>query len=297
MKEKNMGFVIAITLAALAGGLTVLARTRTARMHRYAKRNRAQFDRRKCTLTTPITAGRLELLKDYFPLFYNVMTMADKLAFMRLADAKIYKDENPKSSPEELTLFAAEFRTRSFPVLKVAPHHSPFCRSQYMTVRTNIPEIDRSYRISAPDMAAGLLFTPYIKRLLKNRQDVYLEINDNAFLYHENRLIPAEELDAFHCRAAQLLAEIENTIINLDKPGDATIACQNAQVPKEPPKPQLSDTEFLAKAQTMLSAMRPQDVARAHGSGGLRGLGGIVLLVLLLAIPVVAWLLIKNFPR
>lgn len=276
-------------------GLIALANTRTARLHRYAKRNRALFERHRNSITTPLSAGKLELLKDYFPLFHNVMTFMDKLAFARLADGEIYKDENSSAKPIPVTLFTAEFRNRSFPILKIAPLKSPFHQSQYMTVKTNIPEIDRVYHISAPNQAAGLLFTPFVKRMLKNRQDIYLEVNDNAFLYHENRLQPLEELESFHCRAAQLLAEFGNTMINLDRPGEATIAAQLKETHK--PKAPVTDEEFIEKAQAMLSVMCPKTIARANGTSSLRGFGGIILLIILLALPIVAWLLIKNFPH
>lgn len=286
-----MGIIIGITLAALCAGLILLANTRTARMHRYAQRHYARFERHRSSITTALSAGKLELLKEYFPLFHNIMTFTDKLAFSRLADGDIYKDENPHTPPVKITLFAAEFRNRSFPILKVAPLHSAFYASQYMTVKTNIPEIDRVYHISAPNPAAGILFTPYVKKLLKSRKNIYLEVNDNAFLYHENTLIPTEELENFHCRATQLLAEFGNTMINLDKENTSMAAsCPEA-------KPTLTDEEFTAKAQAMLATMCPKEIARTHGTASLRGFWGIILLLLLLAIPVVGWILIKNFPH
>lgn len=290
-----MLIIISISFTALVVGLILLGNTRAARMHRYAKRNHATFNMHRNSLTTPLSAGKLELLKEYFPLFRHVMTFMDNTAFMRLADAEIYKDESPNAQPVNITLFAAEFRNRSFPILKIAPLGSPFYASQYMTVKTNIPEIDRAYHISAPNQAAGLLFTPYLKRLLKTRDNIYLEVNDNAFLYHENCLHRVEELENFHCRAAQLLAEFGNTMVNLDKPGTATIAAAIKNPPK--PKPVLTDEEFDAKAQAMLSVMCPKEIARMHGSSSLRGFWSIILLVLLLAIPVVGWLLLKNFPH
>lgn len=290
-----MGLIIFTSFLALVAGLILLGNTRSARMRRYAKRNHAQFDRHRSSLTTPLSAGKLEILKEYFPLFRHVMTFMDNLAFMRLADAEIYKDETPNAKPVCVTLFAAEFRNRSFPILKIAPLGSPFYASQYMTVKTNIPEIDRNYHISAPNQAAGLLFTPYLKGLLKTRDNIYLEVNDNAFLYHENCLQTIKELENFHCRAAQLLAEFGNTMINLDKPGSATINAAIKAAPK--PKAPLSDEEFNAKAQAMLSVMCPKEIARTHGSASLRGFWGIILLVLLLAIPVVGWLILKNFPH
>lgn len=285
-----MGIIIGISCVALAAGLVILGNTRTARMHRYAKRNHAQFDRHRNSLTTPLSAGKLELLKEYFPLFRHVMTFMDNTAFMRLADAEIYKDESPNTQPVNVTLFTAEFRNRSFPVLKIAPLGSPFYASQYMTVKTNIPEIDRNYHISAADQAAGVLFTPYLKRLLKTRDNIYFEVNDNAFLYHENCLQHIEELEHFHCRAAQLLAELAGTVAKLEKSAPAANAIT-------PSKPVLTDAEFDAKAQAMLSVMCPKEIARAHGSGSLRGFWSIILLVLLLAIPVVGWLILKNFPH
>ena len=290
-----MLIILSVSLTALISGLVLLARTRTARMHRYALRNHALFERRRNTITTALSAGKLELLKEYFPLFHHVMTFTDSLAFARMADGDIYKDENPNTPPVKITLFTAEFRNRSFPVLKIAPLNSPFYASEYMTVKTNIPEIDRVYHISAPNQAAALLFTPYLKRLLKTRKNIYLEVNDNAFLYHENCLIPVEELENFHCRAAQLLAEFGNTMINLDKPGEATLA--SAAPHAVSAKPALTDEEFSAKAQAMLATMCPKTIARTHGTASLRGFWGIILLLILLAIPVLGWVIIKNFPH
>ena len=119
---------LALILAGLAAVL-IAEQSRSAKIKRYAARNRCTFDKRKDSLTTQQTAGRLEFFKDYFHLFFNVM-LFDKLAFMRLADDKIYTDDKPDTQPVFVSVFTAEFRARTFPALKIAGRQSAFKDTQ-----------------------------------------------------------------------------------------------------------------------------------------------------------------------
>ena len=59
-----MGLIIFTSFLALVTGLILLGNTRSARMRRYAKRNHAQFDRHRSSLTTPLSAGKLEIRRE-----------------------------------------------------------------------------------------------------------------------------------------------------------------------------------------------------------------------------------------
>ncbi|MCI7043787.1 MAG: hypothetical protein MR993_02225, partial [Spirochaetes bacterium] len=58
-----------------------------------------------------------------------------------------------------------------------------------------------------------------------------------------------------------------------------------------------TEDAVLIKAQSMLNALAPHAVGPAPARSKLSGAGGIILLLLVLAVPVVAWLLLKNLPH
>lgn len=280
---------LALILAGLAAVL-IAEQSRSAKIKRYAARNRCTFDKRKDSLTTQQTAGRLEFFKDYFHLFFNVMTFSDKLAFMRLADDKIYTDDKPDTQPVFVSVFTAEFRARTFPALKIAGRQSAFKDSQYTLVKTNISPVDSCYVIHAPNQASGILLTAFIINLLKRQKDVYLEVNDNALVYHENRLFSVEEYPQFHFRAMQVLAEFENILIHLEKPAGSA---EPTLLHTSQPSAQVPASDAEKQAEMMLRAVGGAH-AQQNASGGWRTLGAVIALALLILAPMVAWLLIRN---
>lgn len=278
---------LALILAGLAAVL-VAEQSRAAKIKRYAARNRCAYDKRKDSLTTEQTAGRLEFFKDYFHLFFNVMTFSDQLAFMRLADDKIYTDDKPGTKPVFVSVFTAEFRSRTFPALKIAGRQSVFKTSQYTLVKTNISPVDSCYVIHAPSQASGVLLTAFIINLLKRRQDVYLEVNDNALVYHENKLFSTDEYPQFHFRAMQVLAEFENILIHLDNPAGTTAVLHTSQ-----PAAQGGSSDAEKQAEMLLRAAAGPG-AQQNATGGWRTMGAVIVLALLILAPMAAWLLIRN---
>ena len=176
-----MMWISIFLIAASITGLVASARSRTAQLARIAKSNGCAFDKRKDSVTTQLTAGRLEFFTLFFHQYHNVFTCSDHLSFIRVADDIIYVDENPKTKPIPLTIFTAELKNKQFPLLKIAPLRSAFAPSQHALMKTNIPAIDSRYRIHTPSPAAGLLFSPMITGLLKTRPQIYLELNFEKF--------------------------------------------------------------------------------------------------------------------
>ena len=138
----NMSLLLLILFAAAGTGLVISARTRSAQIARMARLNGCQYDREKDTVTTELTAGRLEFFTLYFHQYQHVCTSSDNLAFFRTADDLIYLNDNPQTKPVKYTIFTAELKTRQFPALKIAPLNSLVAPSQYALMKTNIPQID-----------------------------------------------------------------------------------------------------------------------------------------------------------
>ena len=117
----DMTIAIIVIMLGAGVGLWATTRTRTAQLAQMARLNGCRFDKEKDTVTTELTAGRLEFFTLFFHQYQNVSTTSDNLAFMRIADDNIYTDDNPKTKPVKLTLFTAELKKRQFPALKIAP--------------------------------------------------------------------------------------------------------------------------------------------------------------------------------
>lgn len=69
----NMTIAIILIMLGAGVGLWATTRTRTARLAQMARLNGCRFDKEKDTVTTELTAGRLEFLR-YF--FINTKTSA-----------------------------------------------------------------------------------------------------------------------------------------------------------------------------------------------------------------------------
>ena len=165
----GMTYILLFLILGTGTSLLINMRTRSAQLARWARKNRCLFDREKNSVTTELTAGRLEFFTLFFHQYQNVSTYTDNMAFMRLADDSIFLNENPNTKPIRTTLFTAELKRQQFPALKIAPLKSPFAASEYALMKTNIPAVDSRYRIHAPSQASGLLFTPFIIGLLKTK--------------------------------------------------------------------------------------------------------------------------------
>jgi len=278
-----MNLILSLIIAACVVGLVATTRSRTAELARIARANGCAFDKRKATVTTQLTAGRLEFFMQFFHQYHNVFTCSDNVAFIRWADDIIYQDENAKTKPIPVTIFTAELKKRQFPLLKAAPLSSPFARSQHALMKTNIPAIDARYRIHAPSPASGILFTPMIIGLFKTRPEIYLELNDNALVYHEHRLIPVEEIESFRFRALQILGELEKLVEKLDKNnGDSSTA------------PTVTDAAPDVRAMAMLQQFGAADAPKTGGTMW-RGIWFILLVMIFFGVSFLSWFALRNW--
>ena len=268
-----------------AVGLVASTRTRSAGMARLAKSCGCVFQKHRSNITTPLTAGRLEFFTKFFHQYRNVFTYSDPRAFVRLADDMIYLDDSPKAKPVCLTVFTAELKKRQFPQIKVAPLISPFAPSQYALMKTNIPAIDSQYRIHTPSAAAGVLFTAMITGMLKTRPQVYLELNENALVYHEHTLVPLQEIEAFRFRAMQLLAELESIMEKLDKNNPDT-SFSSSHSPAE-------EDNIPATLLARLGA-RPTQTGNV-GAPPFRAIWLVVLLLIFVGITLLSWFALHNW--
>lgn len=281
-----MDIILLLLILACGAGLIATARTRAAQIARMAKMNGCRYDREKDSVTTEQTAGRLEFFTLYFHQYQNVCTCSDNFAFIRVADDNIYKDDNPKTKPIHFTIFTAELKKRQFPALKIAPIDSPFAPSQYALMKTNIPQIDSRYRIHAPTPASALVLTPYIIGLLKTCNNIYLELNDNALVYHENAQMPLAQFQQFRFRALQLLHELENLIVRLDEAGPASTATLTPNT-KDPAE---------MRAEAMMKALcSTHSEAPSTEGNSFRGIWIIALLLVLLGISLLSWVALNNW--
>lgn len=283
-----MNILLIVLIVAGIVGLIATTRTRSAQIARMAKTNGCRYEREKNSITTEQTAGRLEFFTQYFHQYQNVCTCTDDFAFIRVADDNIYRDDNPKTKPVKFTIFTAELKKRQFPALKIAPIDSPFAPSQYALMKTNIPQIDSRYRIHAPTPAAALVLTPFIIGLLKTRANIYMELNDNALVYHENAQMPLAEFQQFRFRAIQILHEFENVIVRLDEANPSTTA---TLVPK-------AQDEAELRAEAMMKALCTVHNPASSKASGWRGIWIVALLAVLLGMSLLSWVVLSNWlPR
>lgn len=284
----DMTYFLIFLIAASGIGLAFSTRTRAARLARLARLNGCAFVREKETVTTPLTAGRLEFFTLFFHHFQNVFTYSDHMAYIRVADDAVYLDDKPHTKPRRMTIFTAELKDRQFPPLKAAPLNSPFAPSQYALMKTNIPAVDGRYRIHAPTPASGILFTPFITGLLKTKNNIYLELNDNALIYHEHALIAPEEMEAFRFRAMQVLGEFESLMEKLSKQDAADTATLT-------PKPH---DEAEMRAMAMLKALcSPQNPVPQKSSGLWSGAWVFIMLAALAGMTFLAWFMLNRLPH
>lgn len=279
----GMNYILVIIILLALAGLIATTRTRGAKLARLAKLNGCAFVKEKETVTTPMSAGRLEFFTLFFHHFQNVFTYSDHMAYIRVADDGVYLDDNPKTAPKPITIFTAELREGQIPALKAAPLESPYAPSQYALMKTNIPAVDSRYRIHAPSPASGLLLTPFITGLLKTKNDIYLEINDNALIYHEHSLIAPEDMEMFRFRAMQILSEFENILTKLEEKTEDTATLS----PKEQ-----DDAE--KRAQAMLKALCSPSAPVEKPGKTWGGFWILIMLAALAGMTFLSWLMLNR---
>ena len=210
------------------------------------------------------------------------------MAFVRLSDDFIFLDDKPSTKPVAVSLFTAEMRKTHFPTLKVVPISSPFSASQYTQVKTNLAAIDSMYKIYAPTQAAKILLSPLVLETLKKNSLIYLELNDNALIYHEHTLVPPEKLEDFRFRAMQLLSEFEMRLNRLEN--KSAVAFSETSDSKDP------TPDAATRAEAMLHAFTAQRVpAEVKRNNSMHIVGLIILFALFLAITFLSWFTLHNW--
>lgn len=284
--------MISYMITALIGCLTIVAavglilsgNTRAAKLARIAQLSGCQFVRYKETLTTQLTAGRLELFTKFFHQYRNVFTYTDHMAFIRIADDLIYKDDKPGSKPTPITLFTAELKKRQFPTFKVAPEKSMFAVSQLAAFKTNVAEIDGNYVCYAPQQDVGILFTPLFTGILKKNKNLYIELNDNALIYHEHSLIAPEEIESFRFRAMQILSDFETVMTRMEA------HTANPSAPAENEEQQAAGM----RAEAMLKSLCAPRSTGPLTAKPWRGIFAFALLLIFLGISFLSWFLLNR---
>lgn len=187
-------------------GLIFSLNTRKAQLSRMANLLHMQFEPLRSNLTTEETSKRMEFFtRTFLHNFSNVFTFSDSRAFMRLADDQIRISEQD-TAVTTLTVFSAELKKTIFPPLKITPKNSPFAKSAFPLVPTTLTQ----YALYTPHPQPEKILPAQILSFLKNHPNLYIEINDNAFIYHEHTLIAPENLQTFRLRAFQVLQELEH---------------------------------------------------------------------------------------
>lgn len=268
-------------------GLILLTNTRSAKLESLAKALNIRFDKDRESVTTEDTSWRLEFFTQYFHQYANVFTFSNAVAFLRLADDKIFLSEN--STPTPITLFTAEFKQHQFPAFKIVPASSPFASSQYTLMKTNIKEIDQKYRFHAPTAAALAFLSPALISLLKSKDAIYLEVNDNALIYHEHTLARVEDIQLFRLRGMEILQDLTQTLTTLN---NSTATEQTIRAAKQSAQKSAAD-----QAEAMLAALTlsRQEVPTPKKSW--LGIGLLALLLALIGISLLAWGLLSRLPK
>lgn len=279
-----MTLILSLIIAGCVVGLLGTTRSRTAQLATIARGNGCAFDKRKASVTTQLTAGRLEFFTQFFHQYNNVFTCSDNAAFIRWADDTIFTDDNPKTKPISITIFTAELKKREFPLLKVAPVSSPFGSSQQPLMKTEIPAVDAVYKMYAPSAASRVVLTPMITGLFKTQPQIYLELNDNALVYHEHRLIPVEEMEAFRFRALQILGELEKLVEKMEQ--------ETVNKGQEPAV--LHDAAPDVRARAMLQRFGAESAPAANPPMW-RGFWFLLLIVIFLGVTFLSWFAMRNW--
>ena len=269
--------LIALMCGAVVTGSMVFC-SRRAVLARLAQNSGYSFERQKDTVTTALSAGKLELFTHYFHQFHNVLTFSTATSFMRLTDDLIVQDDNPKTKPIPVSLFSAEMRNTQFPFLKIAPISSPVSSSAHQPIKTNIAPIDTQYRIYADNSALTLLL-PELLQLLQENQTIYLETNDLALIYHEHTLWAPQQLESFRFRALKILSAFE-------------VALQQKQNPQEQDKTTSANRQRAERVLQSFAAAR--SVSSNSSNTPWHLIGFLVLAFLFIGISFLSWFALHN---
>ena len=281
-------FLFIFTLSSV-GAFFAYTCSRTSKLARLAKNYGCNFERQKSSVTTATSAGKLEWLTRFFHQFNNIFTFATRTSFIRMADDSVFLDDKPKTKPLQFKLFSAEMRKIQFPILKIVSAASPFAASQYTPLKTTIAPIDNFYKIYG--QSNHPLLTPFILNLLKENQNLYLEVNDTAFIYHEHALIEPQKIEEFRFRATKILNEFEAVLSHL---AAQTAPEKTEQTPAAPVD--IQDDPALQRAEAMLQSFASVHTpATQSPNQNLRIFWFILVLLLFFGISIFSWFVLHNW--
>jgi len=275
---------IALMVVVCLGALAATAYSRSAKLARLAQMYGCMFEKEKSSVTTEISAGKLELFTHFFHQFTSVFTFATNTAFIRMADDHIFMDEKPRTKPLLVTLLSVEMRRLQFPPLKIVPVASPLAPCQYTLIKTNIDTLDKTYHIHAPSPASGVLLTPFITGLLKENPSIYLEVNDAAMIYHEHTLIAPEQMDEFRFRAMKIFNELETILMRLEVAPDQ---------PQD--DPEATSTHLQARAEAMIQTFSAGAPVVSQPNQNFRVFWFMVVGILFLGITFFSWFTLHHW--
>lgn len=184
--------------------------SRTNRLAQLARRQGYAFEKHKSHVLTEPSAQGLEFFTAFLHRYQNVLTYSDRMAFIRIADDTVRTDASASAKRFLITTFTAEFKNPSSQILKSVLTKSPFVTKRQDIIQTENLALDSRYNTySSSKQTCQVLSAPCIAGLFKTQHKIYLEITENALVYHEHTLVPVAEIETFRWRGMQLLKELE----------------------------------------------------------------------------------------
>lgn len=267
----------------LSGGALLWSKLlcRAARLKQTAARLHGIFRQHKDELVTPVNAQKLEFFTQTNWRFTNVITCREPLAFTRMADCTAPKQSWQKQQAA-VTVFTAERFDGGWPALKIMPKDGLFIPSRLKEVPVHHTQISAKYHILLSSPQAARLLSPAVQQLLLTHAYVYLEIYDNAFVYHEGRLLSPAQWEEMHLRANRFLT---------------ALAPQQTPIPAAFKMPIWADQPPDAQVQALLAAARPQGNAPSRPGNAFSAYKAVVLVLLLLLIPALLYFIVRHLPH
>ena len=275
-------FFLWAVIALMTGALLYRkALSRNARLKHLAQRWGGEYCPFKSSLITQDNAAKLDFFARRAYSFHHIITQRQDGVFIRVADA-LQEQANGRARPlADLTVFSAEYFLGGWPAVKIAPRDGTPQRSHLTEVPAQDPAVKQAYHLFLSSPQAACLLTPALQHLLKRRADMYVEIYDNAMIYHEGQLLPPAEWDAFRLRAMQLLAALA--------PQHTPFVARPLPLTEETPD---------AQVQALLAAVSPRRYSPApQEAGAFRLYKAVVLLLLLLLVPALIYFIVRHLPH
>lgn len=259
-----------IVLAVL---FAILTNTQTTQLKRMAHTLNLRYDKQVDSVLLPDSSAKAQFFKRGLHQFFHVLTFQEAGAFVRVCEDRIFSSPLDKKPLHTYTLVAAELTKDTFPPFVLMP------RTPNEAPGTNLPpELAARYTLSAPD---GFVLPPLIIGFLKAHPVCYLECTPTALLYCELKTVSVAQLQPLRLRAEQLLKElVKKTVL--------------AQAPAAVNAAKLTDAELQAQLLLKLQTT-PRNVSQAAAGNNMRYVYGLILLGLLGAMLLLAWVALHHW--